>query len=84
MKINALKARRIGDILLVVDSATGFCGRLDLNESAVFLVDALKEDRDETALISLLCEHYGVDKALAREAVSYVIDNLDSVGALIH
>lgn len=83
MKLNALKARRIGDILLVVDPATGFCGRLDLNETALALVDALQEEHDGDALEALLQERYPIDAALARQAVAYVVDMLDSVGALV-
>ena len=83
MKLNALKARRIGDILLVVDPATGFCGRLDLNETALALVDALQEERDENALATLLQERYPIDAALAHQAVTYVVNMLDSVGVLV-
>ncbi len=64
------------------ESADSFHGFLRSNETAAFLVDNLKEDTSKEQLVQKLLDEYEVDEIEASKAVDYVVEMLNTIGAL--
>lgn len=62
--------------------ADRFHGLVRSNETAAFIVDALKEDTTEENIVRSLLEEYDVDRTRARQDVHAILKKLDSIGAL--
>lgn len=70
-------------VLIPVDSAAErFHGIARMNQTAAFLVRALKEETDEEGLLSAMREEYdGTDEAF-RKSIQITLDGLRRIGAL--
>lgn len=55
---------------------------LQLNDTAAFIVDCLKEDVSEAEIVTRILEKYGISQAVADPAVSRVLTQLVELGAL--
>ena len=61
---------------------TAFCGMINLNETAAFLFQLLKNDITENELVLRLTESYEVDTNTAKRAVDSFVSNLRENGVL--
>ena len=69
-------------MVAVGDMAGRFHGLVRSNETAAFIVDALKEETTEEAIVEKLLAEYDVDRASARRDVRAILRKLDSIGAI--
>lgn len=59
-----------------------FSGVIRSNESAAFLVDLLKEETTEEALVEAMCREYKAPREVLAADTRRVLETLRSVGAL--
>ena len=59
-----------------------FSGVIRSNESAAFVIDRLKEETDEEALVDAMAAEYDAPREVLAAAVAQVLETLRSVGAL--
>ena len=72
-----------GEHYVISTSDTRFKGIVKNNETAAFIVECLKEDTTETAIVDkLLAEYKGADRLIVERDVSNIICKLRSIGAL--
>ena len=64
------------------DAAKSFHGLVRSNETAAFIVDCLKNETTEEAVVDRLLEEYNVSREVAAKDVHDVIEKLKSIGAL--
>lgn len=70
-------------IMVAVGSMTErFHGLVRSNETAAFIVDALKEETTEEAIVDKLLAEYDVDRATAARDVHEILKKLDGIGAI--
>ena len=62
---------------------TAFCGMINLNETAAFLFQLLKNDITENELVLRLTESYEVDTNTAKLAVDSFVSSLRESGVLL-
>ena len=69
---------------IISTGETEFKGIVKNNETAAFIVECLKTDTDENAIVDkLLAEYTGVDRQTVQRDVAAVIGKLRSIGAII-
>ncbi len=59
-----------------------FHGLVRSNETAAFIVDALKEETTEEAIVEKLLAEYEADPDAVRRDVHEILRKLDSIGAI--
>lgn len=59
-----------------------FNGMIQLNGTAYFLMNYLNEERNKEELVHELMKHYGIDEALASQAVESFINEMKQTGLL--
>ena len=59
-----------------------FHGIVRSNETAAFIVDKLKSETTEDAIVAAILREYEIDKATASKDVTAVIEKLRSIGAI--
>ncbi|MCH5320639.1 MAG: PqqD family protein [Eubacterium sp.] len=64
------------------DAAKHFNGLVRSNETSAFIVDCLKSETTEEAVIDRLLEEYNVPREVAAKDVHDVIEKLKSIDAL--
>lgn len=85
MKLNPkfLTHETKGEHYMISTGNTRFKGIVKNNETASFIVECLKEDTTETAIVDkLLAEYKGADRLIVERDVSNIICKLRSIGAL--
>lgn len=69
-------------IVATGDAAKYFHGLVRSNETAAFIVDCLKSETTEEAIVDRLLEEYDVPREIAANDVHDVIEKLKSIDAL--
>ena len=64
------------------EAAKSFHGLVRSNETAAFIVDCLKSETTEEAIVDKLLAEYDVSREIASQDVRKILEKLDSVGAL--
>lgn len=85
MKINEnYEIREVGGINIVVPNGgnMSLSGVVTLNESAVFVWNALKEDKTEEELIDLVCAEYDAPREVISADVKELIAQFKANGLL--
>ena len=67
---------------LVPVGAEPFSGMLRNNKTAAFIVDCLKEETTEEAVVDAMCAKYDAPREKIAEDVKGILSTLRSVGAL--
>ena len=67
---------------LISTDSKRFSGLLRSNKTAAAIVDLLKEDTNEDAVVSAMCEAYDAPEEMIRSDVRQILDTLRSVHAL--
>ena len=63
-------------------AARSFHGLVRSNETAAFIIDRLKSETDEEAIVAALTAEYDVEPDKARADVARVIEQLCAIGAI--
>ena len=85
MKLNPkfLTHETKGEHYIISTSDTEFKGILKNNETAVFIVECLKTNTTESAVVDkLLAEYKGADRPTVERDVANIICKLRSIGAI--
>lgn len=69
-------------MVAVGERARHFHGLVRSNETAAFIVDCLKSETTETAIVERLLEEYDVSREMAAQDVHAIIEKLRSIDAL--
>ena len=73
-----------GEHYIISTSGTDFSGIVKNNETAAFIIDCLKSDTTESAVVDkILAEYTGVDRSTVERDVAAEISKLRSIGAII-
>ena len=68
--------------VMVAVGGAAFSGVVRSNRTAAFIVDQLKEETTEDAIVAAMLEKYDVSEEHARADVAKVLDTLRSIKAL--
>ena len=80
---NGFYTREVGGKQVMVGVAgTGFSGVVRSNETAAFIVNQLKNETTEDAIVAEMLKVYEVEEERVRRDVKMVIENLRGIGAL--
>ncbi len=71
-----------GTQFLIPIGGEAFSGVVRSNEPAAFLVDLLKEETTETALVDAMCAEYDAPREVLAADVAEVLNKLRGIGAL--
>lgn len=85
MKLNPrfLTHETKGEHYIISTSDTKFKGIVKNNDTAAFIVECLKTDTTESAVVDkVLGEYEGADRITVKRDVANIIDALRSIGAL--
>ena len=73
-----------GEHYIISTSDTEFKGIVKSNETAAFIVECLKADTSESAIVDkLLAEYKGADRPTVERDVANIIGKLRSIGAIV-
>jgi hypothetical protein len=75
----------LGDEQIMVaagDAAKNFHGLVRNNETAAFIVDCLRQETSEEAIVNAMLEEYDAPRNLVEQDVRRIISELQSIGAL--
>lgn len=86
MKLNPkfLTHETKGEHITVSTTGTEFNGLIRSNPTAAFIIEALKTDTTESAIVDKLLAKYDVDRATAEKDVANIIGKLRDIGAVIN
>ena len=68
--------------LLIPIGGEAFRGIVQSNKAAAFIVDCLKEETTEEAIVAKMCEKYDAPQAVLAADVREILDTLRSIHAL--
>ncbi len=68
--------------IMVAAGADTFSGLVRSNRTAAFIVNCLKQDTTEEAIVSAMCEHYDAPQEVIAADVRRILDELRSIGAI--
>ena len=68
--------------VLVPIGGEAFHGIVQSNKAAAFIVDCLKEETTEEAIVAKMCEKYDAPQAVLAADVREILDTLRSIHAL--
>ena len=71
-----------GTQFLIPIGGEAFNGIVRSNEPAAFIVDLLKEETNENALVAAMCAEYDAPREVLAADVAAVLEKLRSIGAL--
>ncbi len=71
-----------GEQIMVAAGASDFCGLVRSNSTAAFIVDCLKKDTTQAAIVEMMCERYAAESDVIEKSVEAVIEKLRKIGAL--
>ena len=85
MKLNPrfLTHETKGEHITVSTTGTQFNGLIRSNPTATFIVESLKTDTTESAVVDKLLAKYEVDRPTAEKDVASIIAQLRRIGAVI-
>lgn len=85
MKLNPkfLTHETKGEHITVSTTGTKFNGLIRSNPTAAFIVESLKTDTTESAVVDKLLAKYDVDRPTAEKDVADMIGKLRAIGAVI-
>ena len=85
MKLNPkfLTHETKGEHITVSTTGTKFNGLIRSNPTAAFIVESLKTDTTESAVVDKVLAKYDVDRPTAEKDVADIISKLRSIGAVI-
>ena len=85
MKLNPkfLTHETKGEHITVSTTGTQFNGLIRSNPTAAFIVESLKTDTTESAVVDKLLAKYEVDRPTAEKDVADIISKLRAIGAVI-
>ena len=69
-------------IIPIGEKAETVKGMFVLSDAAAFLIENMREDKTKEELISLLVEHYDVDRDVAGEDIAQMLRELQSFGLI--
>lgn len=72
-----------GEHITVSTTGTKFNGLIRSNPTAAFIVESLKTDTTESAVVDKVLAKYDVDRATAEKDVADIISKLRTIGAVI-
>ena len=76
--------QKIGDThFLVPIGAEAFNGIVRSNKTAAFIVDCLKEETTEGAIVDKMCAKYDADRETIAADVKKILDTLRGINALV-
>ena len=76
-------SQEIDDVqFLVPVGAESFRGIVRSNKTAAFIIDCLKEETTEEAIVNAMCEKYDAPRERISADVKNVLEKLRSIGAL--
>ena len=84
MKLNdAFITQTIDDTQFLVPlGGEAFSGIVRSNRTAAFIVDCLKEETDETAIVDAMCAKFDAPRETIAADVKTILSTLRSIGAL--
>ncbi|MCH5300498.1 MAG: PqqD family protein [Ruminococcus sp.] len=65
------------------EAAKSFHGLIRSNETAAFIVDCLKTDTTEDAIVDSLLAEYDVSREIAVQDVRDILEKLHGIGAIV-
>lgn len=65
------------------EAAKSFHGLIRSNETAAFIVNCLKKDTTEDAIVDSLMSEYDVSREIAEQDVRDILDKLRSIEAIV-
>lgn len=68
--------------ILVPTGGQKFSGLVRSNETAAFIIEALKKETTRESVIQTVADHYGIDCQRAGQGVDSVLNQLRRIGAL--
>ena len=85
MKLNPkfLTHETKGEHITVSTTGTKFNGLIRSNPTAAFIVESLKTDTTESAVVDKVLAKYDVDRPTAERDVANIIGKLRTIGAVI-
>ena len=72
-----------GEQVMVGTGAVSFSGLVKSNETAAFIVDCLKEETTEGAIVDKMCAKYDADRETIAADVKKILDTLRGINALV-
>ena len=86
MKLNPkfLTHETKGEHITVSTTGTKFNGLIRSNPTAAFIVESLKTDTTESAVVDKLLAKYEVDRPTAEKDVADIVGKLRAIGAVIY
>ncbi|MBP5581609.1 MAG: PqqD family protein, partial [Ruminococcus sp.] len=72
-----------GEHITVSTTGTKFNGLIRSNPTAAFIVESLKTETTEGAVVDKLLAKYDVDRSTAEKDVAEIISKLRAIGAVI-
>lgn len=83
LRPNFLTHKTKGEHYMISTSNTKFNGIVKNNETAAFIIECLKEDTTESAIVdNLLSEYKGADRPIVERDVANIIGKLRSIEAI--
>lgn len=67
---------------IMVAAGGGFAGMVRSNATAAFIVDCLKTDTTQEAVLDAMCRKYDAPREIMAAGVNKVLNNLRRIGAL--
>lgn len=85
MKLNPkfLTHETKGEHITVSTTGTKFNGLIRSNPTAAFIVESLKTDTTESAVVDNVLAKYDVDRATAEQDAANIISKLRAIGAIV-
>lgn len=71
-----------GEHITVSTSGTNWNGLIRSNPTAAFIIECLKTDTTESAIVDKLLEKYDVERSVAESDTDAIIAKLRSIGAV--
>jgi methyltransferase-like protein len=69
-------------MLATGESSRHFNGLVRSNATAAYIIELLKKDTDETAIVDAVCEKYDAPRETIVHDVAEILEKLRSIGAL--
>ena len=74
--------QEIGGKQIMVSANGDFSGMLRSNETAAFIIDCLKTETTQEAILDSMCLKYDAPREVMAVGVNKVLENLRKIGAL--
>ena len=74
--------QKIGGKQIMVSASGDFSGMVRSNKTAAFIIDCLKTEPTQEAILDAMCRKYDAPREVMAVGVNKVLDNLRKIGAL--